>query len=137
MTTGATVASLRSEVDRELLDTVSLDIVGSFAAVNRVRREHQPLVLGGIMIEDLVMLLSTVGLPNFLSRVGAGSTTHALRSEFSMDCPFLTKRSRLTAEGPVGARSRRTSRLCPRFGASSSRLATRWLKKPRRSEVLP
>ncbi len=72
--TSPLVGMLRSRRDQELLNTVALDTVGSYGAAGRARREHQPLLLGGVMIEDLAVLLAAIGLPNILSTVGPAPT---------------------------------------------------------------
>lgn len=78
--TSPLVETMQAQVDRELLYAVSLDIVGSFAAADRLRRQHQPLLLGGVMIEDLAVLLSNVGAPSFLISQGEDSRKPAFRT---------------------------------------------------------
>ena len=66
---GPLVASLQSQGD--LLNTVTLDAVGSFTEGQQLRREHHPLLLGGVMIEDIEILLSRLAMPNVLAHLGS------------------------------------------------------------------
>jgi hypothetical protein len=72
ITTSAVMASPLVESLRpgEVLNYVTLDVLGTFLQAQQARRDHQPLLLGGVMIEDLLTLIDRVGVANFLSHVG-------------------------------------------------------------------
>lgn len=60
---------VRALQPNEVLNDVTLDILGTYTGALEVRRTHHPLVLGGLMIEDLGHLVSALGVPNILSHV--------------------------------------------------------------------
>ena len=53
----------------EALNNVTVDIVGTYMDALEARREHHPLLLGGVMIEDVGQLVARLGVPNMLSHV--------------------------------------------------------------------